>query len=319
MNMYICIMKVKELHLRERQVNIIYGLGILLCFLPCVSPALALAVGLVLSFIGIRSPQISKKYTSKSLQYSIVLMGFGMSLTEVVTASKSGFMLTACSVLSVMTLGLLLSRLFKVENKVGVLISAGTAICGGSAIAAVSPVIKAKNHQISLALVVVFVLNAVALVIFPPLGKLLGLSQETFGQWAAIAIHDTSSVVGASAVYGEEALQIATTVKLIRALWIIPLSLIMAFTQPGVKLKEVKIPWFILMFVGSIIVAFLLPQFDTVFGHLYWLGKRGMVVALFLIGTSVSLQDIKQAGFKPFLFGILLWAIIGVGSLLVLI
>ena len=175
--------------------------------------------------------------------------------------------------------------------------------------------LKVKNYQNSFALIVVFVLNAVALFLFPFVGHKLGLSQEVFGNWAAIAIHDTSSVVGAGAIYGEKALEIATTVKLIRALWIIPLSLIIAFINKNGDKGSVKIPWFILFFALAIIFAHIFPALHTTYGHLSWLGNRGMVIAIFLIGSNISLSEIKKSGPNSFALGITLWAIIAIGSL----
>ena len=301
------------MNLTQKQIRLLYGLILFLCFMPFMSPAIALGIGILLSLAGIKHTDIAK-YTSLSLQASIVLMGFGMNLTQVISASKTGFLETAISVIFVMAAGLLLAKIFKVDKNIGLLISSGTAICGGSAIAAVAPVLNAKNHQISFSLVVVFVLNAIALVIFPIIGHHFHLSQEVFGNWAAIAIHDTSSVVGAGASYGPEALEIATTVKLIRALWIIPLSLVIALTQKGKGGGKVKIPWFIAFFVVSIVIAYLIPSGEATYAHLSWLGKRGMVVALFLIGANISFADAKEAGLKSFALGILLWIIISVSS-----
>ncbi len=240
-----------------------------------------------------------------------------MSLQQVIDVSSKGILLTACSVLLVFLVGLLLGKILKVDRKTTMLISSGTAICGGSAIAAVSPIIKAKDNQISFALTVVFVLNAVALFIFPYLGRVLGMSESDFGYWAAIAIHDTSSVVGAGSAYGAEALQTAVAVKLARTLWIIPLSLLVVFInrKDDSGKGKIKIPWFILYFVIAILLAALLPQLSEVFGALAFLGKRGMVVALFLIGSGFCFEDLKKAGAKSFALGILLWLVIGAGSL----
>lgn len=298
--------------------NWLYSLIICCCFLPIMSPAIALFIGLVLSFIGIKHENIYK-YTSKILQASIVLMGFGMSLSAVISASTTGFFATLVSVTTVMILGICLGKLFKVEKNIAILIASGTAICGGSAIAAVAPILKSKNYQNSFALIVVFVLNAVALFLFPYIGHKLGLSQETFGNWAAIAIHDTSSVVGAGAIYGEKALQVATTVKLIRALWIIPLSLFIAFLNKSGDKKSIKFPWFILLFVLAIVFANIFPDFQASYAHFSWLGKRGMVVALFLIGSNITVSEIRKSGPRSFALGISLWALIAISSLLVLI
>jgi uncharacterized integral membrane protein (TIGR00698 family) len=298
-------------------INVIYGILILLCFMPFITPSIALILGILLSVTGIKHDKISK-YTSLSLQVSIVLMGFGMNLSQVIRASESGFINTAISVFFVMLTGYILGKLFRVDTKTGILISTGTAICGGSAIAAISPIINAKNYQISFALVIVFVLNAFALIVFPHIGHYFNMSQEAFGNWAAIAIHDTSSVVGAGAVYGAKALEIATTVKLIRALWIIPLSLIIAFSQKEQRKDKIKIPWFIAFFVLSIIIAYLFPAKAEIFKHLGSLGKKGMVIALFLIGSNISLSAIKKAGLRSFLLGLSLWLIISISSFVAL-
>jgi len=295
-----------------------YHFVIFLCFLPFMSPAIALLAGLTFSLLGIRHATIHR-ITSPVLQLSIVLMGFGMSLSEVITASKTGFVVTAISVVSVMILGILLGKLFRVEKNITLLIATGTAICGGSAIAAVAPILNSKSYQNSFALVVVFVLNAVALFLFPFVGRELGLSQELFGNWAAIAIHDTSSVVGAGAEYGEKALQVATTVKLIRALWIIPLSLVIAFLQKKDGRRSVKFPWFILFFLFAILFANFFPGLQASYDHFSWLGKRGMVIALFLIGSNITLGEIKRSGPRSFALGITLWVLTALVSLLFLI
>ena len=295
----------------------LYWVVICFCFLPFVSPAVALCIGIVFSFLGIRHDSIHR-YTSRVLQVSIVLLGFGMGLEEVITASKSGFVQTLISVSLVMTGGIVLGRLLKVEKNTTLLIAAGTAICGGSAIAAVAPIIKSENYQNSFALIVVFVLNAIALLLFPLIGQRLGLSQEVFGNWAAIAIHDTSSVVGAGAIYGEKALQVATTVKLIRALWIIPLSIVLAFFSKNGDKRSIKFPWFILLFVAAIFFANIFPAFESSYAHFSWLGRRAMVVALFLIGSNITLHQIKQSGTRCFLLGVTLWVVTAVFSLFLL-
>ena len=295
----------------------LYWVVICFCFLPFVSPAVALCIGIVFSFLGIRHDSIHR-YTSRVLQVSIVLLGFGMGLEEVITASKSGFVQTLISVSLVMTGGIVLGRLLRVEKNTTLLIAAGTAICGGSAIAAVAPIIKSENYQNSFALIVVFVLNAIALLLFPFIGQRLELSQEIFGNWAAIAIHDTSSVVGAGAIYGEKALQVATTVKLIRALWIIPLSIVLAFFSKNGDKRSIKFPWFILLFVAAIFFANIFPAFESSYAHFSWLGRRAMVVALFLIGSNITLHQIKQSGTRCFLLGITLWVVTAVFSLFLL-
>ena len=284
--------------------------------MPFFSAPIALGSGILLSILKIQKPYEIKKYNSKILQWSIVLMGFGMSLEKVIETSQTGVLLTAASVILTFLFGLVIGHIFKVEKNTTMLISSGTAICGGSAIAAVAPIIDAKNNQITFALTVIFVLNAVALFIFPIIGHSLNMSQENFGFWSAIAIHDTSSVVGAGAAYGSEALEIATTVKLTRTLWIIPLSFLVLFiNRKNARGGKVNIPWFILYFVIAIILAYYLPSYAETFNHLNWLGKKGMIIALFLIGTSFSLEDMKTAGLRAFLLGICLWIIISAGTL----
>ena len=292
--------------LSQQKIQFIYFIFLGACFLPFMSPALALLIGIGLSLLGLKHHKMVG-FTALVLQASIVLMGFGMQLDQVMKASRSGFLITAVSVTATISLGLLLGKLLRVDSKISTLIAAGTAICGGSAIAALAPVIKARNFQISFSLIVVFILNALALLLFPMIGHFFHLSQEAFGYWAAIAIHDTSSVVGAGASYGPKALEIATTVKLTRALWIIPVSLAFAFFDREKGAGKIKIPWFIGLFVLALLVAHLAPQLHDTFGHLNWLGKRGMVVALLLIGSNISIADSRQAGAKSFLLGIVLW------------
>ena len=299
-----------------RKLSVLYYVIPFLCLMPFFTAPIALASGILLTLFKLEKPYEIKKYTSKILQWSIVLMGFGMSLEKVIETSQTGVLLTAASVILTFFFGLALGYLYKVDKNTTMLIASGTAICGGSAIAAVSPIIDAKNNQITFALTVIFVLNAVALFIFPVIGQALNMSQENFGYWSAIAIHDTSSVVGAGAAYGKEALEVATTVKLTRTLWIIPLSFIVLFlNRKENKTNKIKIPWFILYFVIAIVIAYFLPQYQETYNHINWLGKKGMVLALFLIGTSFSIADLKTAGLKSFLLGISLWIIISIGTL----
>lgn len=300
----------------QKKLSFLYLIVPLICMCPFVTAPMALFCGILFAFLKIKRPFEFKKYSSPLLQYSVVLMGFGMSLSQVIEVSSKGLLLTACSVFLVFIVGMTLGKLLKVDKNTTMLISSGTAICGGSAIAAVSPIIKAKDNEISFALTVVFVLNAIALFIFPPLGHALGMSEESFGYWSAIAIHDTSSVVGAGAAYGDHALQIAVAVKLARTLWIIPLSLLVVLInrKDNPSKSKVKIPWFILYFVVAIIIAYLLPQGQPVYEQLAFLGRRGMVVALFLIGCGFSFEDLKKAGTRSFALGILLWIVISVGT-----
>ena len=305
----------------RKKLSFLYLLLPLLCMCSFVTAPMALFCGILLAFLKIERPFEFKKYSSPLLQYSVVLMGFGMNLQQVIEVSSKGIVLTACSVLFVFLFGMLLGRLLKVDRNTAMLISSGTAICGGSAIAAVSPIIKAKDNQISFALTVVFVLNALALFIFPPIGRALNMGEVDFGYWSAIAIHDTSSVVGAGAAYGPDALQTAVTVKLARTLWIIPLSFLVLFInrKHDSNKGKVKIPWFILYFVVAILIAFLLPQFSELYTNLAFLGRRGMVVALFMIGCGFSFEDLKKAGWRSFVLGVLLWIVIAVSSFLLFI
>lgn len=305
----------------RKKLSFLYLLLPLLCMCSFVTAPMALFCGILLAFLKIERPFEFKKYSSPLLQYSVVLMGFGMNLQQVIEVSSKGIVLTACSVLLVFLFGMLLGRLLKVDRNTAMLISSGTAICGGSAIAAVSPIIKAKDNQISFALTVVFVLNALALFIFPPIGRALNMGEVDFGYWSAIAIHDTSSVVGAGAAYGPDALQTAVTVKLARTLWIIPLSFLVLFInrKHDANKGKIKIPWFILYFVVAILIAFLLPQFSELYTNLAFLGRRGMVVALFMIGCGFSFEDLKKAGWRSFVLGVLLWIVIAVSSFLLFI
>jgi len=284
------------------------------CLFPFFSAPLALLLGILLAFF-YRGDEVVKTgtLTKYLLQGSIVCMGFAMSVHDVVQTGRAGFMITIVSVTVTMISGILLGRLFKVEKNTSMLISGGTAICGGSAIAAIAPVIDAKNNQISFSLAVIFVLNAVALFIFPAIGHFLGMDQTHFGYWAAIAIHDTSSVVGACSAYGEQALQVGTTVKLTRTLWIIPLALCIAFFNKN-NASKINIPWFIFLFVVAILIGNYIPGMEETNQHLSWLGKKGMMISLFFIGTSINIDEVKKTGVNTFMQGILLWIIIAVLS-----
>ena len=295
----------------------LYYIVAILCLFPFVTAPMALFCGILFSLLKIEKPFQFKKYSSPILQYSVVLMGFGMNLQQVIEVSSKGIILTACSVLLVFLLGVFLGKILKVERNTTFLISSGTAICGGSAIAAVSPIVGAKDSQISFSLTVVFVLNAIALFIFPFIGRYFNMSQESFGYWSAIAIHDTSSVVGAGAEYGKEALQVAATVKLARTLWIIPLSfLVLLLNRKNNQGKgKIKIPWFILYFVIAILIAGFIPVLQPAYSVLSYIGKRGMVLALFMIGSGFNFADLKTVGVRPFLLGVFLWIIISVSTL----
>jgi len=296
----------------------IYLLALLFCFLPFVDTPVALLLGIVLAQT-IKNPflQATKKLTPILLQVSVVGLGFGMNAMQAIEAGKQGLVFTIFSILSTMTLGLFLGRKLKIERDTSYLISTGTAICGGSAIAAISSVIKSNEKQISTALGTVFILNSVALFLFPLIGNLLHLSQHQFGVWAAIAIHDTSSVVGAASRYGQEALQIATTIKLERALWIIPLSFISVFIYKSSS-QRVKIPYFIFLFVAAMLLNTFLPQIHEVAPKIVMLAKSGLKITLFFIGAGLTRELVKSVGTKPLIQGVLLWFFISVISLAVI-
>ena len=286
-------------------------------FSSWVTPPVALFLGLAFALLcGQAYPKFNKKVSKKLLQYSVVGLGFGMNLHASLASGKEGMMFTVVSVVGTMFVGMFIGRkLLKVNRDTSYLISSGTAICGGSAIAAVGPVIKAKDSDMSVALATIFVLNAIALFIFPVLGEWLGLTQQEFGTWAAIAIHDTSSVVGAGAAYGEEALQVATTIKLTRALWIIPLALVTSiiFKSEG---RKISIPWFILWFIVAILInTYALDELPDVGKAISGLARKGLIVTMFFIGASLSTDVLKAVGVKPLVQGILLWLVISIGSL----
>ena len=282
-----------------------------------VTPPVALFLGLVFALVcGQAYPKFNKKVSKKLLQYSVVGLGFGMNLHASLASGKEGMMFTIVSVVGTMLIGMFIGRkMLKVSRDTSYLISSGTAICGGSAIAAVGPVIKAKDSDMSVALATIFVLNAIALFVFPVLGEWMGLTQQEFGTWAAIAIHDTSSVVGAGAAYGEEALQVATTIKLTRALWIIPLALVTSFIFKS-EGKKVSIPWFILWFIVAIFInTYVLDGMPEVGKAISALARKGLIITMFFIGASLSTDVLKAVGVKPLVQGVLLWLVISIGSL----
>jgi uncharacterized integral membrane protein (TIGR00698 family) len=288
-----------------------------------ITPAIALFAGLIYALIfPMPLPKFNKKGSKYLLQASVVGLGFGMNVTQALKSGSEGMMFTIVSVIGVMCFGVMLGYWLHIQRKTAYLISSGTAICGGSAIAAVGPVVKADDHEMAVSLGVIFILNAIALFIFPPIGHYFGMSQAQFGTWAAIAIHDTSSVVGAGDAYGPEACQIATLIKCTRALWIIPLAFVTMFIFRDKSSKGVTIPWFIFLFVLAMIVNTYLiaPYFgaDNAFSTtIVYIAKKLLVVTLFFIGAGLSIGMIKKVGFKPLLLAILLWIIIGVSSFLV--
>ena len=284
-----------------------------------ISPPIALLLGLVLANLsGHPFIHFNHKATNILLQISVVGLGFGMNINSALAAGKEGFLFTIASIFSTLILGTFIGKWFKIEKKISHLISCGTAICGGSAIAAIAPVLQSDEKQTSVALGVIFILNSVALFLFPAVGHSLDLSQKEFGLWCAIAIHDTSSVVGAASKFGAEALQIATTVKLARALWIIPVALITSVIFKN-KSSTVKIPYFIGLFILAMIMNTYVPQTAIIAPHLVSIAKIGLTVTLFLIGAGLNLNALKSVGLKPLLQGISLWIFIAIGTLLTII
>ena len=335
--------KVLDKHVLLRQV--IFAVMVLFCLTPLVTPPLALVLGLFIAlFVGHPFLHLNHKATHILLQVSVVGLGFGMNAAAALKAGREGFLFTVVSILGTLGFGLVLGRMMKIDRKTSLLISGGTAICGGSAIAALAPVIRAEERQVSVALGAVFILNSVALFLFPVVGHLVGLSQAQFGLWSAIAIHDTSSVVGAAGRYGPEALQIATTVKLARALWIIPVSLVAAFVFRGPKRGavqdgageaagrvgaggrgkrvgtarrgkvRVKIPYFIGLFVVAILVNSWLPM-RAVSRVIVGASHAGLTLTLFLIGSGLSRQVLKNTGVKPLVQGVVVWVLIAGATL----
>lgn len=287
----------------------------LVCLTPLISSPVALLIGFTLASVGLVPESIDlSKWTKKLLAYSIVGLGFGINLPEAIAASSHNLGLIIGSIFFTLTLGFVLTRLVGLEIKTGHLISCGTAICGGSAIAAVAPAINARNDQIAVSLACVFILNSIALFVFPTIGHALQLSQYDFGVWSAIAIHDTSSVVGAAASYGNEALKTATTIKLARALWIIPVALISAIAFGGDK-RKIAIPMFIVFYCIAILIAYFVPQGQPIYSLLFTVSKQMLVLCLFLIGAAITVKKIRANGPKPLLLGVLLWLAIGGASL----
>lgn len=338
------------LSLRMTFAKILFVLLIIFILSPWGSAPLALALGLVLAFtIGNPFPQLEGKFTKYLLQVSVVLLGFGMNLSAVVKAGKDGVLFTIATIFGTLILGYLTGKLLGVASKTSTLVSSGTAICGGSAIAAVGPAIDAEKDEMSVALGTVFVLNSVALFLFPVIGHTFNLTQDQFGVWAAIAVHDTSSVVGAANTYGSEALAIATTVKLARALWIAPIALLFAYLyrakasdegqatsdeggesklgdsdtqdqKTNTKPRSTKsiVPWFIFLFLAATVIRTYAPTFviPSLFDSLVNLAKAGMIVTLFLIGASLSRETLKKVGVAPLIQGLILWVVISVVSLI---
>lgn len=315
----------------------LYWLLLVLMFIPFelifgstfISAPVALFLGLVFALIfGIPHPKFNKKLSKYLLQASVVGLGFGMNLEKSLQSGAEGMIFTVVSVITVMVVGVLLGRYMRIDSKTSYLISSGTAICGGSAIAAVGGVLNAKEDEMAVSLGVIFILNAIALFIFPPMGHILGLDQHQFGTWAAIAIHDTSSVVGAGAAYGPEACELATLIKCTRALWIIPLAFFTMWfygrnsvADGSGKKGKISIPWFILLFVAAMIFNTYVASdaLRPLYDGLVVAAKQALIAVLFAIGAGLSLKVIKQVGVRPLVQAVILWIVIGVGSLLAIL
>lgn len=290
---------------------LLLGVVSLLSLLSYITAPVALLAGIVVALVvGNPNHSHSHKLSKEILQWSIVGMGFGINLTHAAAAGVEGLMVTAISIVATLAIGYIIGRKLKLDRNTTILISSGTAICGGSAIAAVAPVIDADEDDTSLSLATIFLLNAVALFLFPLLGHIMHMSVTQFGFWSAIAIHDTSSVVGAASSFGKESLELATTIKLERSLWIVPVSILFSLVVGGGK-KRAKVPLFIVLFIVAMTLGTYLPIPTYLLEFVSGIARRTLNIALFLIGTGLSLTAIRNVGFRPILFGIILWAIVG--------
>ena len=289
--------------------KVIFILALILCLSGWISPPVALSLGIIFG-LSVRHPypHFSRSAARILLQVSVVALGFGMNLHEIVKAGRSGFIYTALGISFSLIVGLALGKFLRIGGNASYLITAGTAICGGSAIAAIGPILHADDEEMAVSLGTVFILNSIALLAFPPIGNVLHLTQSQFGLWAALAIHDTSSVVGAAAKYGAQALVVGTTVKLARALWIVPLALVTAAVKRSKT--RVPLPWFILFFCLAAVVNTYIPAFGNFDRWAFSAGRLGLTATLFLIGTGISLATVKSVGWRPLLQGVLLWIMV---------
>jgi uncharacterized integral membrane protein (TIGR00698 family) len=294
--------------------KIIFILALILCLSGWISPPVALSLGIIFG-LSVRHPYplFSRSAARILLQVSVVALGFGMNLHEIVKAGRSGFIYTALGISFSLIVGLALGKFLRIGGNASYLITAGTAICGGSAIAAIGPILHADDEEMAVSLGTVFILNSIALLAFPPIGNILHLTQLQFGLWAALAIHDTSSVVGAAAKYGAQALMVGTTVKLARALWIVPLALVTAAVKRSKT--RVPLPWFILFFCLAAVVNTYIPAFGNFDRWAFSAGRLGLTATLFLIGTGISLATVKSVGWRPLLQGVLLWIMVATVTL----
>ena len=283
---------------------------LLLCLIPWFGAASALIMGICFSLLlGNPWPQKSARFSKIILQISVVGLGFGLSLGEVLRTGRQSVLYAIVGIAFTLAVGYGLGRMLKTEKNISTLVSFGTAICGGSAIAAMAPVLKAKDHEIAVSLATVFTLNAVALLLFPLIGRLLHLNQAIFGAWAGLAIHDTSSVVGAASAYGAHALAVGTTVKLTRAIWIAPVVIGAALIKGSNR--KAGVPLFIVGFILAASVRTLLPQYGHYWDGLAAFARQCLVVTLFLIGSGLTRHVLKQVGVRPLLQGVTLWLIVG--------
>ncbi|WP_315791230.1 YeiH family protein [Fischerella sp. JS2] len=302
--------------------KIVFLLAAGFCLTPWASPPIALMLGILLALTH-ENPfhRISRPAAKYLLEASVIMLGFGMNLAVVLKAGASGALFAVGSISATFILGYFLGKWLKIPIKASALISAGTAICGGSAIAAVSSVINAAESEISVAMGTVFVLNAVALFVFPPLGHVLHLTQAQFGTWSGIAIHDISSVVGAASHYGQSALYTATAVKLSRALWIVPISAAASYifqrqqSKSGDVIHKPQVPWFIGLFILASVVRTFIPEVASWSPVVTHVSEAGLTLTLFLIGAGLSQRMLKAVGWKPMLQGVLLWIFISATSL----
>jgi uncharacterized integral membrane protein (TIGR00698 family) len=295
-------------------IKTLFFAGLIISASGYVTPPIALTVGIIFGLsVTHPLPADSKDLSRFLLQASVVALGFGMNLHEVIKAGRSGFIYTALGISFALIVGLALGKLLQVRGNSSYLITTGTAICGGSAIAAIAPIIQADEQEVAVSLATVFILNSVALIAFPLIGAAQHLSQTQFGLWAALAIHDTSSVVGASSKYGAEALIVGTTVKLARALWIVPLALGTAAVKRSKS--KIHLPWFILLFCLTAVINTYVPSAARFSNTFFTLGRYGLTATLFLIGSSISIASVKKVGWRPLAQGIALWIIVAATSL----
>ena len=296
--------------------RILIPVAAVLCLFPFVSAAEALIAGVLIA-VFLANPYPTKNYTHRLLTFSVIGLGAGMNLATVARVGLQGIGYTVISIAGVFILGTVLQKLFKVDEESGLLITVGTAICGGSAIAAVTPIIRAKPHSVSVALGTVFILNAVALIIFPIIGHHFEMTERAFGLWSALAIHDTSAVVGATVSYGKLAAEIGTTVKLARALWIVPVALSIGYIKQGKETDasgKAKKPWFILGFILAAALVTWVPELQAAGHWVEAIAKRMLVLTLLLIGLGLSKETIKKVGFRPLLLGVALWMLVASGT-----